>query len=171
MLTKTFRAKMALAGAFGLAFSLAMTPPLAEAGNHSNKAKGNKQEQEWLYGQNQGQGNSGNSGNSDEELIQRGAEVLTEAFLTDSERRIIRESFSGGYPEGFQKPKPIPPGIQKKLARGGTMPPGIAKTRMPDSVLSRLPRREGQEILFIDDDVYLIQKSTELILDVLENVL
>jgi predicted HAD superfamily hydrolase len=41
---------------------------------------------------------------------------------------------------------------------------------MPDSLLSRLPRRDGQELLFIDRDVYLIQKSTELILDVMENV-
>jgi len=166
MLTKTFRAKLALAGAFGLALSLAVTPTLAEAGNHKNKNKGNGQEQELLDGNSRG-----NSASSDEELIQRGAEILTEAFLTDGERRIIRDSFSGGYPDGFQKPKPIPPGIKKKLARGGTMPPGIAKTRMPDSVLNRLPRRDGEEILFIDDDVYLIQKSTELILDVLENVL
>ena len=142
----------------GAAAFLAAQPVLARASSHKDKGKP------------AGAG-GGQPGSSDEELILRGAEILTEAFLTDGEKRIIRDSFSGGYPEGFKKPKPLPPGIKKKLARGGTLPPGIAKTRMPDSVLSRLPRRDGQEILFIDKDVYLIQKSTELILDVLENVL
>lgn len=144
--------------AFGAAALLAAQPGLALASSHKDKSKP------------AGAG-GGQPGSSDEELILRGAEILTEAFLTDGEKRIIRDSFSGGYPQGFKKPKPIPPGIKKKLARGGTLPPGIAKTRMPDSVLSRLPRRDGQEILFIDRDVYLIQKSTELVLDVLENVL
>lgn len=143
--------------AYGAAAFLASQPALALASSHKDKGKPES-------------AGGGKPGTSDEELILRGAEILTEAFLTDGERRIIRDAFNGGYPEGFKKPKPIPPGIKKKLARGGTLPPGIAKTRMPDSLLSRLPRRDGQELLFIDRDVYLIQKSTELILDVMENV-
>ena len=173
MLSKTLRAKLALAGAFGLALSLGLTPAPADAGNHGNKVPpGQAKNAGNSGGGNGGSGQGGSGqGSSDGDLIERSAEILTDAFLTDRERTIIRDAFRGGYPEGFQKPKPIPPGIQKKLARGGTLPPGIAKTRMPDGLQSRLPRRDGQEIIFIDDDAYLIQRSTEVILDVLENVL
>ena len=51
------------------------------------------------------------------------------------------------------------------------LPPGIAMTRMPGTVQSRLPYRAGEEIIFIEDDAYLIQKSTQIILDVLNDVL
>ena len=162
MLAKTIRAKLAQAGIYGLALAfLAAAPDMAAAGNHKNKTNGNA-----------GNMQKGAAGKSDEELIDRAADVLTDAFLTDREKSILRDSFGGGrYPEGFKKPKPIPPGIQKKLARGGSLPPGIAMTRMPGTVQSRLPYRAGEEIIFIEDDAYLIQKSTQIILDVLNDVL
>ncbi|MBT8446927.1 MAG: hypothetical protein KJO38_07255, partial [Gammaproteobacteria bacterium] len=36
-------------------------------------------------------------------------------------------------------PKGLPPGIRMKLARGGTLPPGIAKKNLPADVEGRLP--------------------------------
>jgi len=37
------------------------------------------------------------------------------------------------------KKKGLPPGIAKKLERGGTLPPGIAKRYLPDDLRQNLP--------------------------------
>ncbi len=93
-------------------------------------------------------------------------------LLSTQERSILYDIFGGGREvKGFKKPKPIPPGIRKKIARGGAIPPGIAMTRLPDSALSRLPRRQNQEYLAIGSDIVLIDRSTQVIVDVVEEIL
>ena len=67
--------------------------------------------------------------------------------------------------------KGLPPGIAMKLERGGTLPPGIAKRDLPDNLISRLPARtDGALRQIVGDDVVLIEKGTEIILDVIRDV-
>lgn len=65
---------------------------------------------------------------------------------------------------------PLPPGIQKNLARGKPLPPGIAK-RFDNRLLGQLPHYDGYEWRQVGDDVVLVTLATGLIYQVLENVL
>jgi hypothetical protein len=69
----------------------------------------------------------------------------------------------GGY-------KPLPPGIQKNLARGKPLPPGIAKKAPPSALLGRLPRHPGYEWQMAGTDLILVQIGTAIIADVLKDV-
>ena len=65
-------------------------------------------------------------------------------------------------------PKGLPPGIAKKLERGGDMPPGIAKKRLPDDLETRLPPvRNGYERAAIDGEIVLIDIASQQIADVI----
>lgn len=81
------------------------------------------------------------------------------------------------------KQKPLPPGLQKKVARGGQLPPGwqkkVARGEVIDGELysqsqplpyewtRRLRNPEGTETRVIDDRVIRIMRNTREILDVL----
>jgi hypothetical protein len=69
----------------------------------------------------------------------------------------------GGY-------KPLPPGIQKNLARGKPLPPGIAKKAAPSAMLGRLPRHAGYEWQLAGTDLILVQAGTAIVADVLKDV-
>jgi len=77
----------------------------------------------------------------------------------------------GGKDAGKDKGKPgkekaMPPGIAQNLARGKTLPPGIAKTRLPDALAAKLPPPPaGHEIAVVDDRVLLIETATQTIRD------
>jgi hypothetical protein len=106
-------------------------------------------------------------------------------LITAAEKEIIRHYFGGstgssqtrpsGGKQGKAKDKgkgasQMPQGIAKKLQRGGTLPPGIAKRNLPSPLIRELPRRPAdQELQVIDDNVVLIEKATGLILDILEH--
>ena len=65
--------------------------------------------------------------------------------------------------------KQMPRGIAKKLERGGTLPPGIEKTRMPADLARELPQRPAdQELTIVEDNVVLMEKTTGRILDILK---
>ena len=69
---------------------------------------------------------------------------------------------------GKDKKKGLPPGIQKKLARGGTMPPGIAKRYLPDDLEHELPPPpHGYERTIVGNDVLLVDIDTGKIADIL----
>jgi hypothetical protein len=69
---------------------------------------------------------------------------------------------------GKGKSKGLPPGIAKKLERGGELPPGIAKKRLPDDLETRLPPvRAGYERAEIDGEIVLIEIASQQIADVL----
>ena len=104
-------------------------------------------------------------------------------IFSDEERRIIRDVLdvaSGQSDQDGDKKnkgnkgkgnKGLPPGIAMKLERGGTLPPGIAKRDLPDNLISRLPTRtDGALRQIVGDDVVLIEKGTEIILDVIRDV-
>lgn len=72
---------------------------------------------------------------------------------------------------GYWNPGPaLPPGIQKNLARGKPLPPGIAK-RFDNSLLGQLPRYDGYEWRQVGTDVVLVTLATGLIYEIIENVL
>jgi hypothetical protein len=73
-----------------------------------------------------------------------------------------------GLPPGLAKKNGLPPGLAKQLARNGTLPPGLAGRALPHDLLVRLPLRpDNHEIMFLDDRALLIDRSTNLILDLL----
>lgn len=61
----------------------------------------------------------------------------------------------------------LPPGIQKNLARGKPLPPGIAK-KLDGRLLGQLPRYQGYEWKQVGVDLILVAVATGLIYEVLE---
>lgn len=137
-----------------LAASLAATTPALAQGK--GKDKGNAHH---------GQG----GGSITERVIEGVATGVLGAILTDEERRIIHRWF-GEHPDAVRT-KALPPGIRKKLARGGAMPPGIAMQVMPDELYRQLPRRYGHHYEIVGTDVVLVDTATRIIIDVLKDVL
>ncbi|HEY9539560.1 MAG TPA: anti-virulence regulator CigR family protein [Kiloniellaceae bacterium] len=134
-----------------LALLLALgTPALADPGK--GKSKGNAAEA------------------TTDDIVEGVVAGVLNAVLTDDERRIIHEYFHD-HAGNFGKVKPLPPGIRKKLARGGAMPPGIAKQALPGDLYRRLPPRDGQHYEIVGTDVVLVQVATQVIVDVLKDVL
>ncbi len=74
-----------------------------------------------------------------------------------------------GLPPGLVKRDQLPPGLAK---RGNRLPSGLMKSDLPPELEGKLPvLPENIERVVIDDDVLLVQKGTDLILDVLDGVL
>ena len=121
-------------------------------------------------------GNNGNKGkkahNAQAEQID--ATQAAVSLITVVERRIIfnyvdQYRYTLVSPSGSAKP--LPPGIAKKVARGGTLPPGIAKRYLPQDLLVQLPPRPGCQWVMVDNDVVLIAAATGLIVDILVDIL
>lgn len=76
-----------------------------------------------------------------------------------------------GDSRGYWSPGPaLPPGIQKKLARGKPLPPGIAK-KLDGRMLGRLPRYDGYEWQQAGTDLILVTLATGIIYEVLQGAL
>jgi hypothetical protein len=57
------------------------------------------------------------------------------------------------------------------LQRNGKLPPGLEKRGLPDELKRALPARQSDlERVIVGNDVVLIRRGTELILDILEDV-
>jgi len=70
-----------------------------------------------------------------------------------------------------KKPGGLPPGIAKNLARGKSLPPGIAKQQLPDGLLHALPPPpRGYDRLIVDGKVLLVEVATQVIHDILVDV-
>lgn len=72
--------------------------------------------------------------------------------------------------EYWGNPQPLPPGIQKNLARGKPLPPGIAK-KMDGRLVGRLPHYDGYDWVQAGTDVLLVAVATGIIYEVLHDVL
>jgi hypothetical protein len=120
-------------------------------------------------------GNKGNSGKGhDKNDSGDAADILVGAVITAFEVAIIDDylkRYHADLPPAFAGAKPLPPGIAKKLARGGSLPPGIAKRYFPNNLLAQLPPRPGQDWLVVGTDILLISAATGLILDILHDAL
>jgi hypothetical protein len=105
------------------------------------------------------------------------AERVAHATFTVAEREIIRQYFEQ-HREHY-KPRSrgrgrdggLPPGIARNLARGKPLPPGIAR-QFPDRLASELPPSpDGFERIYIDDRVLLVEIGTQLVHDILSDLL
>lgn len=125
---------------------------------------------------------------------------VSDRLFTQTEREILSEylrtqGFEGNYDDNvgkkkegnhgkYKKQKTLPPGLQKKLARGGQLPPGWQKKvargevldgslydiskDLPRDVINRLPKSpDGTSVRQIEDSVVRIMDATGVILDVL----
>ena len=91
-----------------------------------------------------------------------------EIVFPAAQRTIILDYFASACPGR----KPLPPGIAKKVARGGSLPPGIAKRFLPQDLDRRLPPPPtGIERVIVGGDVLLVQISTGAILDMIRAAL
>lgn len=100
--------------------------------------------------------------------------VLTKAIvgglITMTERAIIGDYLDQNR-SAFASAQPLPPGIARKIARGGELPPGIAKKSLPNGLLAQLPARPGEEWRVVGTDVLLVEIATNVIVDVLKDAL
>ncbi|MCU0803879.1 MAG: anti-virulence regulator CigR family protein [Burkholderiales bacterium] len=112
-------------------------------------------------GQGKGKGNSGNPGNgaSDPAAI---AASLTAASIRTSLGSNVGVLHIGA--------KPLPPGIQKNLARGKPLPPGIAKKTVPGGLFPHLPRVDGYEWIQVGTALVLAGVGTLIVKEIIENV-
>lgn len=74
-----------------------------------------------------------------------------------------------GLPPGLAKRDQLPPGLAK---RGNQLPPGLMKGDLPPDLENKLDDvPDNVERVIVDSDVLLVQKGTEIILDVIEGVI
>ena len=101
------------------------------------------------------------------------------AHFLPEERKIIYEYYhrgspSKGLPPGLAKKGKLPPGLQKHLDKNGKLPPGLQKRLepLPRDLEGRLPRLpEYWERVILQEHVVLIDRRTQRILDIIENVI
>ncbi len=118
---------------------------------------------------------AGNKGKkAHDATVQTHTSEVVLSLITVTERTIIFD-YVNQYRETFVpapgNAKPLPPGIAKKVARGGTLPPGIAKRYLPQDLLVQLPPRPGYQWVMVDNDLVLIAAATGLIVDILADIL
>jgi len=104
------------------------------------------------------------------------------AHFLPEERQIIEQYYrqgkkgkAKGLPPGLAKRGGnLPPGLQKHLEKNGQLPPGLQKRLEPlpldlDRRLPQLP--DYWERVVLERDVVLIDRRTNRILDIIENVI
>jgi len=98
---------------------------------------------------------------------------LIRAWLLETQRRETSRPPAAELPPGLQKKvargKPLPPGWQKKLTRGERLDREYYSwgRGLPDDLLRRLsPPPPGSEILQIEDRIIRLDAATRTILDV-----
>jgi hypothetical protein len=103
------------------------------------------------------------------------AKIGVEVTFSHDETVIIRAYFDDERNQSSKKAKgkkSLPPGIEKNLARGKALPPGIAKQLLPADLVRLLPpARDGYERITVSGKVLLVEIATQLIHDVLEDVI
>ena len=83
-----------------------------------------------------------------------------------------KKSKSKALPPGLAKKKALPPGLTKQLERNGRLPPGLEKRELPADLRQRLsPPKDGTERVIIGDDIVLIEHRTQIILDILSDII
>lgn len=103
------------------------------------------------------------------------------------EEREILESWQKGNAGWKKSKKPLPPGLKKKLERGGELPAGWRKKlevgrvldpeidakaeSLPEEILKRLPEPElGTEVLRVGDQIIRVIERSREIVDILNDM-
>ena len=78
-----------------------------------------------------------------------------------------------GLPPGLAKKDHLPPGLEKQLEKNGHLPPGLEKRDLPGDLVRKLPScsKKKSGCAIVGDDVVLMDKTTDLILDVIEKTI
>lgn len=97
-------------------------------------------------------------------------DVIIDTVFTALERELIGDYYRNNYGKKYDR-SGLPPGLQKHLDRNGRLPPGLEGRDLPPGLAKKLPYREGTYRRVIDNDVYLIQRGTNLILDIIRDVI
>ena len=105
----------------------------------------------------QGRGNGGHS-----------VDVTAGVTLSIASKTQIRDFYSSRPASGVEG---LPPGIRRKLERGKPLPPGIAKKFAPGDLTARVELDEGYELVEVGLDVFLVEVATNIIHDVLMDVI
>ena len=75
---------------------------------------------------------------------------------------------SGQLPPGLAKRSQLPPGLAKRKS----LPPGLQRQALPDDLKASLPPpATGTERVLVDGRAVLIEKATNKVLDILEDVI
>jgi hypothetical protein len=106
-------------------------------------------------------------------------EVGIQVVFSDGEASVIRAYYrdhaapQNGKGKGMGKAgKSLPPGIAKNLQRGKPLPPGIAKQVLPAGLIHLLlPPPHGFERVVLAGKILLVEVATQVIHDVLEDVI
>ena len=79
---------------------------------------------------------------------------------------------SKGLPPGLVGRQQLPPGIRKQIAQGKRLPDGTETYSLPEDLRRRLPSiPRDVDRRVVGDDIVLIERGTNLVLDILEGVL
>ena len=113
-----------------------------------------------------GKGKSGNGKKKDSTSyeVDLGLSATISAGISIQDARVLASH------HGITGSKSLPPGIRKNMARGKPKPPGIQKTRMPESFINELPRHDGYEWQQAGADLVLVASGSLIISDILEGV-
>ena len=77
----------------------------------------------------------------------------------DESSEAARRELKAYYERSAGKPVALPPGIAKNLERGKALPPGIQRSKVPDDLAARLPKRQGEEWAMVGDRLVSVDKS------------
>jgi hypothetical protein len=133
---------------FAVALVVASTTPLAaDQKSHGHKNKQNEQ---------------GENGGNRATVSNGGTRVAVDVHFSSASQRVIREYYAPRY-------KSLPPGLQKKVARGGSLPPGWQKKMQPFPVeverrLEPLPGGYGRGV--IDGHAVIYSTQSHTVIDV-----
>lgn len=111
-------------------------------------------------------------------------EPWLEFTITTKEREVLKQYYAPS-PEHPKKQKALPPGLQKKVARGGQLPPGWQKKvargevmppdvykhcePLPRDILLKLPPQPTGTILVrVEGKIVRLAEATKTVIDVLD---
>ena len=102
-------------------------------------------------------------------------ELGVDVVITDGEASFIRTYYRDqAAPRNGKKKdhRGLPPGIEKNLQRGKSLPPGIAKQALPAGLNDLLPPPpDGFERIVLSGKVLLVEIATQVIHDVLDDMI
>ena len=111
------------------------------------------------------QGNGHGNGNGNGNAHQHGnhnAKVSVDLDYAEIRQLAVNNNMTG-----YQG---LPPGIQRNLARGKALPPGIAKKQLPPQMNSALPVVVGHVWQIVGQDLLLVEAGTLLVVEILNNI-
>lgn len=125
----------------------------------------------------------------DEKVVEKSEDAKTSKKVAagkfTEEERAVLENWQKGKASWKQTKRPLPPGLRKKLARGGELPPGwkkklepgtvldpevdAAAETLPDEILKRLPQtEETAEIVRVGTQIIKVIKGSREIIDIID---